>query len=312
MSLMLNLVHLIPVLHIGGPEPVGGLYTHWMIEPAVAVLIMVTTAAYFAVIGPLNRRRPGIENRPVSNAQIRWFLLGQVLLLIALGPPLDDWSYYFFSSAHMVQHLLLMFAVVPCWIKGTPPWVLHPLLAHRGSRWLLTKVPRALPGFVLATMIIVLWHFPAFYNLTLQNNLIHGLQHMFFLITGFLFFWPIMSTLPEAPQLQPLMKCLYLFVQTIPSGIVGAMIVYAAPGLYPHYATANQRPFGLSLAEDQVLGGVVMWVGMNSVFLIMITVIFLKFAAAEEKKDAAAVRSGTARQRIVPVKEPTGAHSVGD
>lgn len=86
------------------------------------------------------------------------------------------------------------------------------------------------------------------------------------------------------------------------------MIVYASPGLYPHYAQASQRPFGLSLAEDQVLGGIIMWVGMNSVFLIMISVIFLKFAAAEEKKDAEAVRAGTSGQRIVPVKDPAGAH----
>lgn len=306
---MLHALTTMPLLHVGGPEPVGGLYTHWMIDPAVAVMIMVLTAAYFAVIGPLNRRRPGSENRPVTSAQIRWFLLGQVLLLISLGPPLDDWSHYFFSSAHMVQHLLLMFAVVPAWIKGTPPWVIRPLLDYRLGRWMLTIVPRALPGFLLATMIIVLWHFPAFYNLTLENQLVHALQHMFFIVTGFLFFWPIMSTLPEAPQLQPLMKCLYLFLQTIPSGIVGAMIVYAAPGLYPHYAEANQRPFGLSLAEDQVLGGVIMWVGMNSVFLVILSVIFLKFAAAEERKDQEAVRTGVSRQRIVPVKDPAGAHS---
>ncbi len=298
-----------PLLHVGGPEPVGPLYTHWMIDPAIAVMIMVTTAAYFAVIGPLNRRRPGIEDRPVSTAQIRWFLAGQVLLLISLGPPLDDWSHFFFSSAHMVQHLLLMFAVVPCWIKGTPPWVIRPFVKTRIGRIVFTILPRALPGFLLATMIIVLWHFPPFYNLTLENQLVHAAQHTFFIITGFLFFWPIMSTIPESPQLSPLMKCLYLFLQTIPSGIVGAMIVYAAPGLYPHYALANQRPFGLSLAEDQVLGGAIMWVGMNTVFLIMVSVIFLKYAAAEEAKDQAAIASGATRQRIAPVKEPAGAHT---
>lgn len=305
---MLQPLHIIPLLHVGGPEPIGFPYTHWIIEPAVAVAMMIMTIAYFLVIGPLNRRRPGHENRPVTPAQIRWFIAGQVLLLISLGPPLDDWSYHFFSSAHMVQHLMLMFAVVPCWIKGTPPWVLRPLMNHTAGRILLTKVPRALPGFVIATMIIVLWHFPDLYNLTLESQFIHALQHIAFLVTGFLFFWPIMSTLPEAPQLPPLMKCLYLFLQTIPSGVVGAMIVYAAPGLYPHYAKASQRPFGLSLAEDQVLGGVIMWVGMNSVFLVMISVIFLKYAAAEEKKDREAIMAGTSGQRIVPVKEPSGAH----
>ena len=284
------------------------MYSHWMIDPRIALMIMVMTVGYFAVIGPLNRNRPGHEDRPVSNAQIRWFLAGQVLLLISLGPPLDDWSYYFFSSAHMVQHLLLMFAVVPCWIKGTPPWIVEPVIRKPWGKFLFTVVPRALPGFVIASVIIVLWHWPPFYNLTLDNQFVHFLQHMAFLVTGFLFFWPIMSTVPESPQLSPLMKCLYLFAQTIPSGVVGATIVYAAPGLYPHYAEANQRPLGISIAEDQQMGGLIMWVGMNTIFLLMITVIFLKFASAEEDKDREAIRSGASRQRIAPVKDPAGVH----
>lgn len=297
-----------PLLHVGGPEPTGFLYSHWMIDPVIAVVIMVLTVGYFAIIGPLNRNRPGHESRPVSNAQIRWFLAGQVLLLIALGPPIDDWSHYFFSSVHMVQHLLLMFAVVPCWIKGTPPWVLQPLIKRPIGKFLFTVVPRAMPGFVLASMIIVLWHWPAFYNLTLESQFVHSMQHVFFLVTGFLFFWPIMSTVPESPQLSPLMKCLYLFAQTLPSGIVGSTIVYAAPGLYPHYAEANQRPFGISIAVDQQIGGLVMWVGMNTVFLVMISIIFLKYASAEEEKDREAIRSGTSKQRIIPVKDPAGVH----
>lgn len=305
---MLHPVANSPLFHVGGPEPGGPLYTHWLIDPAIAVLIMVMTAGYFAAIGPLNRRRPGFENRIASNGQIRWFLAGQVLLLVSLGPPLDDWSYYFFSSAHMVQHLLLMFAVVPCWIKGTPPWLLSPIVRTPVGRVLFTILPRALPGFLLATAIIVLWHFPSFYNQTLQNQFVHALQHAFFVVAGFLFFWPIMSTVPESPQLSPLMKCLYLFAQTIPSGIVGAMIVYAGPGLYPHYEQALQRPFGLSVAEDQVLSGSIMWIGMNTVFLAMITVIFLKYAAAEEAKDQEAIRSGTLKQQIARVKEPSGVH----
>lgn len=304
---MLQSMQNLPLLHVGGPEPIGFPYTHWIIEPAVALMIMVMTAGYFLVVGPLNRRRPGVENRSVTAAQIRWFILGQVLLLISLGPPLDDWSYHFFASAHMVQHLLLMFAVVPCWIKGTPTWVIRPVMNYPIGRFMLTKAPKALPGFVIASMIIVLWHFPPAYNLTLENQFVHFCQHMAFLVTGFLFFWPIMSPLEEAPQLNPLMKCLYLFLQTLPSGVVGAMIVYAGPGLYPHYAKASQRPFGLSLAEDQVLSGAIMWVGMNTVFLAMITVIFLKYAAAEERKDRDAVLSGHSGQRIVPVKEPSGA-----
>lgn len=300
----------LPLLHIGGPEPTGFLYSHWILDPSIALLIIVLTGAYLAVVGPLNRRRPGVENRPVSSSQIRWFLLGQLALLVSLGPPLDDWSYYYFSSAHMVQHLMLMFVVVPAWIKGTPPWVFDPIIRSRRGRFLLTVVPRALPGFLLASLIIALWHVPVFYNATLNNELIHVVQHVFFVVAGFLFFWPLMSTVEESPQLSPPMKTLYLFAQTIPSGVVGATIVYAAPPLYPHYANAIVRPWGLSVADDQVIGGLIMWVGMNLVFLTMLSIIFLRWAAAEDRKERESVSTGQLRQRIAPVPEPRGHHQV--
>lgn len=307
---MLSFLPLLPLFHVGGPEPTNPPYTHWILDPAIAVYIIVLTGAYLAWVGPLNRRRPGHENRPVTKAQIRWFLLGQVFLLIALGPPIDDWSHFFFSSVHMVQHLMLMFVVVPCWIKGTPAWVFDPLVNHKWGRYILTYLPRAVPAFLLASLIIVLWHIPQFYNLTLENEFIHALQHQFFLVTGFLFFWPLMSTVPESPQLSPPMKCLYLFLNTIPSGIVGATIVYAAPGLYPHYAQSLSRPLGISVAEDQQIGGLVMWVGMNTVFLVMLTIIFMRWANAEERKDREAVLNGTLHQRIAPVVEPAGSQTL--
>ena len=307
---MLSLLPLLPPLHVGGPEPTEPPYTHWIIDPTIALGIIALTAAYLLVVGPLTRRRPGSEGRPVTKAQIRWFLLGQLMLLVSLGPPIDDWSHFFFASVHMVQHLLLMFVVVPCWIKGTPPWVFDPIVRHPAGRWIMTNLPRVVPGFVLASLIIALWHWPAFYNLTLENEFIHGLQHAFFLVAGFLFFWPLMSTVKESPQLSPPMKCLYLFAQTLPSGIVGATIVYAAPPLYPHYAEAVVRPLGISVADDQVMGGLLMWVGMNLVFLTVLSIIFLRWANREERNDNMAGASGQLRQRIAPVAEPRGHHQV--
>jgi putative membrane protein len=308
---MVTLQPFLPPLHTGAPEPTGFLYSHWMLDPKVALYIIAITAAYLFVIGPWNRSRPGSENRPVTRAQVRWFMVGQLALFVSLGPPLDDWAYYYFSSAHMIQHLILMFIVAPAWIKGIPPWVFNPIIRSRRGRFLLTFIPRAVPGFLFASLIIALWHVPVFYNATLNNELIHVMQHQFFLVAGFLFFWPLMSTVKESPQLSPPMKSLYLFAQTIPSGIVGATIVYAAPPLYPHYADATVRPWGLSIADDQVLGGMFMWVGMNLVFLTLLSIIFLRWASAEDRKEREPrAAGGELRQRIAPVPEPRGHHQV--
>jgi putative membrane protein len=303
---------LAPLAHVGGPEPSGPLYTHWILDPVVALGVVAITGLYLAWVGPLNRRRPGAETRPVSSGQIRWFLFGSILMLVALGPPLDDWSHFFFISAHMTQHLILMFAVVPCWLKGIPAWVYAPIVAHPRLRWLLTWVPRAVPSFVIVTMIMALWHIPAFYDATLSSEPLHALQHAFFLLAGFLFYWPLMSPVPESPQLSPPVKCLYLFLQTLPAGVIGALITYAAPGLYPHYEQASVRPWGISLQNDQELAGLIMWVGMNAIFLTMITVIFLGWANREERADYEALREeGRARRQRErgPVPDNGAAHS---
>jgi putative membrane protein len=293
---MFSLVSL-PLFHVGGPEPTGPLYTHWILDPRIALFVFGITGAYLLWVGPLNRRRAGADERPVSQSQIRWFLLGSLVLLIALGPPIDDWSHFFFVSAHMVQHLLLMFAVIPCWIKGIPPWMYQPIIDRVWSRWLLLWMPRALPSFFLVSVIMGLWHVPVLYDATLENELLHTTQHLFFLLAGFLFYWPLMSTRPETPQLAPPVKCLYLFLQTIPAGIVGALITYAAPGLYPHYEEASVRPWGIDLKTDQEIAGLIMWVGMNTLFLGLLTVIFLRWAGREERADYESLRDESRLKR---------------
>jgi hypothetical protein len=53
-----------------------------------------------------------------------------------------------------------------------------------------------------------------------------------------------------------------------------------------------------------------MWVGMNAVFLIMLTVIFLRWGSEEDRKERRGGQEGELRQRIAPVREPQGHHQV--
>ncbi|MEJ7839228.1 MAG: cytochrome c oxidase assembly protein [Thermomicrobiales bacterium] len=280
----------IPLLHLGGPEPTGGLYTHWVLDPKIAAYLFVVTGLYLAWVGPLNRRRPGVEQRPISRREILLFLLGTVSALIALGPPLDDWSHYFFVSAHMNQHLILMLVTVPCWLAGIPAWVYRPIIDRSWSFQLAKIITRPVVAFLGSTLIIIVWHVPVLYNGALDNELLHTLQHQFFILSGFWLWWPIMSKVPELPALSAPVKCLYLFLQTIPGGIVGAFITYSETILYTHYEDATQRPFGLGLKVDQEIAGLSMWVGTNVLYLVLISIIFIAWASAEERGDQERLR----------------------
>jgi cytochrome c oxidase assembly factor CtaG len=83
------------------------------------------------------------------------------------------------------------------------------------------------------------------------------------------------------------LQCLYLFLMTIPGGIIGAFVTLAAPGVYGFYDNVP-RLWGIDLATDQELAGLMMWVGAGLVYLVWITVIFFQWASREEAKEHAA------------------------
>lgn len=283
----------LPPLHVGGAEPDGPLYTHWFLDPKVAVAVFGLTAAYLVWVGPLNRQRAGSENRPVETREIVLFLLGSLAALIALGPPLDDWSHFFFSSAHMLQHLILILVSAPLWIAGVPAWVYRPLVRNRATNVVFRRLLSPVPAFLIANMINVVWHTPVAYGAALDNELWHTTQHLMFVLAGVLLWWPLMSKVPEWPRLSPPLQAVYLFLQTIPTGIIGAFLTYAGP-LYPHYEEASVRPWGIDLQEDQTIAGLQMWVGMNAVFLVIITIVFMRWAVREEEADHQRLRVETA------------------
>ena len=293
----------IPVLHVGGGNPGGPFYTHWVLEPTVALGVFGITAAYLAWVGPLNRRRPGAESRPVTRRQITLFLLGSFFWLVALGPPLDDWSGRFLLSAHMIQHLVLTLVVPPLWLLGTPSWALKPLVRWRLVNKIGYILTRPLVAFALSSAVFILWHMTTLYDAALRVELLHVLEHQLFLGTAILAWWPVMGPLPDWPKLSLPLQCAYLFLQTIPGGIIGSFISLADPGLYDQYVDAP-RIFSISLRSDQEIAGLIMWVGVFTLYLGLMSVIFFRWAAQEEAKEHGRGRVGGAglKARAEPTK----------
>jgi cytochrome c oxidase assembly factor CtaG len=109
-----------PLLHAGRPEPTGWLHSDWNPEPMVVVGVVALIAAYLVFTGSRNRSATGEQINPVSRGQQFSFVLGALVILIALNPPIDDWSGHFLLLAHMLQHLLLIMLAMPLLLFGTP------------------------------------------------------------------------------------------------------------------------------------------------------------------------------------------------
>jgi putative membrane protein len=212
------------------------------------------------------------------------FIAGTVVLFVALGPPLDDWSDHYLLLAHMVQHLLLIMLAAPLLLYGTPAWVLEPLTRHRITNTIGYWLTRPVMAYLVANAVFVLWHVPMFFEMALRSQPVHGLEHATMLGTALLAWWPILGPLLQWPRLALPLHSLYYFAMTLPGTAVGAFITFADPGLYAPYDTA-QRIFGIDLATDQQAAGLLMWVALGTVYLLLITVSFFRWVSREEAAD---------------------------
>lgn len=277
---------LIPPLHVSDTPPTGFLSSHWRIDPSVAIIVLVLVAGYLFWIGPIRKdAAPDAADRAVRPSQVMAYLAGCFGLLVALGPPIDDWSQWYLLTVHMVQHLLLTLFVPPMLLLGIPEWMWARATRAPWLRRTGFVLTRPAVGFLLAAVAIVVWHVPPFYVAALRSEPIHILEHQTYLLTGLLAWWPLCGSFRAWPRLSPGLQCLYLFLSTIPTGVVGAIITLADPGLYPPYGDAPGRLWGLSVATDQEIAGLLMWVGGNTIYLILITFIFLRWAAREDASD---------------------------
>jgi putative membrane protein len=234
---------------------------------------------YFWGIGPLRRRLD--LGPPAAGWQVASFCGGLLVLLLALNGPMHDLSDYYLFSVHMAQHLLLTLVLPPLLIAGTPGWLLRPLLRPPPVR----AVARFLTQPVVAAMIylltIAIWHLTAYYDLMMRSHDVHITTHLMFMVAATIFWWPVMSPVPELPRLPYGMGMLYLFLVGIPMQVVAALITLSDRVLYPWYAAAP-RTWGLSPLDDQQLGGLLMWVPGNLWMFLAIGVLFLKWAKETE------------------------------
>ena len=238
--------------------------------------------------GPLLHSSLSALPTPVQRT---WFYAGLITLFFSLNGPLHDLSDSFLFSAHMVQHFMLTLVVAPLLILGTPGQMLRPALRVRGvtplARW-LTKPTHT---FSLFVVVFAGWHIPALYNYALEHHPVHIVEHLMFLVTAVLMWWPILSPMPELPRLSYPGQMLYLFLLTLPMTIVAIYITMATTVLYPFYASAP-RIWGITPMNDQLLGGLIMWIPGGLFFYGIISVVFLRWQQRDGVESQAGAQVG--------------------
>jgi cytochrome c oxidase assembly factor CtaG len=282
---------LIPVLaHPGQPPAPHDLWGAWNLDPVLLGGFLLAAWAY-------RRGRTSGPRRPVDSWRARCFTAALVALGLALLSPLDALSNAL-ASAHMVQHLLLLLVAAPLLALSAPSSAIlrgSPLAVRRASgRWRrrlglthgnlgVLRHPAAV--WLLSVGVIWFWHAAASYDATLDNQLLHVLEHASFLVTAVLF-WQVVVGVRGAARVSGGLGVLLVFAMAMQSVFLSVLLTFARTPWYSGYA-ATTAPWGLDPLTDQRLAGVIMWIPAGGIYLVVALALLVTWIRATEREDVA-------------------------
>ncbi|MBE3561232.1 MAG: cytochrome c oxidase assembly protein [Ktedonobacteraceae bacterium] len=256
--------------------------TQWNWEPSLILGTIVLIGLYLYAIGPLRVKYALGPQVPFWRAFS--FLLGVDLIFLAIFSPIDKLGESYLFSVHMIQHMLFSLAAPPLILLGLPAWLFQPLLRNR----FIFRAGKILTWPVLTSLlfngVLWLWHAPPLYDAAIANRGLHLFSHLCYIVTGLLFWWPLLSPLKEGwTPLPTITKLFYIFFNDMSMVLLGAGLTFMPP-LYTRYLAAP-RLWGISAEMDQQLGGQFMWV-VGSLFLIVVAMILLgRWLLEQERKE---------------------------
>jgi cytochrome c oxidase assembly factor CtaG len=127
------------------------------------------------------------------------------------------------------------------------------------------------------------WHVPAAYNYALENETVHGIEHLCFLLTSLLFWWYILRPWPAKQRPDDWGMLVYLALGDVVMTMLSAFLAFCERPVYSYYVQ-HPNPFGISVLDDQVLGAVVMWVLGSFAYLVPAMVITFRLAGVSQRR----------------------------
>jgi putative membrane protein len=235
----------------------------WEAPPAILAGALVAALLFAHAWLRLRRRgRPDLAGWD----RVALFGAGLVVAVLALVSPLDAAGEQYLLSAHMLQHVVigdLGPALIVVALRGPllifllPAAVLAPLARLAPVRTALGFLVRPPVAIAVWALVVGAWHLPAAYDYTLTHRVVHDLEHVTFVLAGFLA-WMVIVDPARRGELRVagrVAACVLLFAF---GQVLADVLLFSFDPLYGPYAAQEERLLGLSPLTDQRLAGVVM------------------------------------------------------
>ncbi len=283
-----------------GPPDVLGLLGPGRVNVLADLTALVLAGAYVA--GVLRLRRRG-DAWPVGRT-VAW-LAGCALVVWTTTSGFGEYAMAMFS-VHMGTHMVLSMLVPILLVLGGPVTLaLRALPPSRAGddgspaldgprEWLLSllasPVSRVLTHPVVALVLFVgsfyALYFSPIYGAALPYHWAHQLMYLHFVVTGYLFFWPIIGV-DRSPRPLPHVARLALLLASMP------FHAFFGVALFGTDTVIGQRFFGdlalpwvPNLLADQSLGGGVAWAAGEIPLLAVVIALLVQWSRHDEREGA--------------------------
>ncbi len=209
------------------------------------------------------------------------FLLGVVVLVLAVTWPLGDLAAHWLLMALVLQRLLLTLAVPPLLVLGTPRPLISWLTKPAPIDAVLRVAVRPLPAVAIVTVVAVGTLTTGAVGLAARSDLARVVTELVVLASGFVLWAPVLTELPGAPRLSSLGRGGYLMVQSIVPSFLSFVWIFARHPLYPAFSHQG-KVVAMTPLLDQELSG---FLAKLSTIAVLWTVAFLIMMRAKDADD---------------------------
>ena len=275
-----------------GPPTWWRVLFDWRFELILGTAAIVLAVTYLLGVRKLARRG---DHWPLGRTAA--WLAGCAVVLFATCSGVGRYAPAMFSM-HMAQHMMLsMLAPIllvlaapvtlalralPTAARDSPPgpreWLLRAVHSPT-ARWLTHPLVSA-PLFVGSYYVL---YFSGLFDEALPSHLAHLAMSLHFLLTGVLFFWPLIGVDPAPRRMSPVLRLGVVFASVPFHAFFGVTLMSAKEVIGRVFYSSLRLPWVPDLLDDQRLGGGLAWATGEVPMLLVVITLVVQWSRMDER-----------------------------
>jgi cytochrome c oxidase assembly factor CtaG len=264
----------------------------WRFDLVFGTAALLAAAAY---LGGVRRLRSRGDAWPVGRT-LAW-LGGCAALLIGTSSGIGRYGPAMFS-VHMAEHMILSMLVPILLVLGAPVTLALRALPAAGRarppgprEWLLTGLHSPLARWLTNPLVTLplfvgsyyVLYFSGLFAAALPVHAAHVFMNLHFLVTGFLFFWPLIGIDPAPRRLPPAARLGVVFASVPFHAFFGVALMSAGTVIGGGFYRALALPWVTDPLRDQQLGGGLAWASGELPLVLVVIVLLVQWSRQDER-----------------------------